>query len=344
LYSDAVEIVTKIHKQVNEMRDAIWCLVALCHDLGYSLSKLNKLNEKVKDVLDFFDLDNFSQVGYHLNIEHQYNMSQFLELIAMEVRIVPDKDEKEAKIKCYREDPTYWRLCRALEKKQHGILSAYLIYKVLGIFADAWVRGPAEEWGLDVNEAADNIIRGAILFAIAQHEFDFAHLNSLGGVAEILILSDELEEFSRFGRQLLSRKYYDTMAHSDIEFDISKEEVAITFHYEVAEHRDLGDFFRRKAERLAQVFSLTLGKAYALPNSYQIGKIIMEAHKGTDSLVIEMTKTGLHKGNLPDFGDYKKGEYSLECKDDKITVINKGEPVLLSKWMEQFDEERRKKK
>ncbi len=76
-------------------------------------------------------------------------------------------------IKCYRDDSIYWRLCRALEKKQHGILSSYLIYKIPGIFADATVRGPAEEWGLDDNEAVENIIRGDILFAIAQHELRY---------------------------------------------------------------------------------------------------------------------------------------------------------------------------
>ena len=85
-------------------------------------------------------------------------------------------------IKCYRDDSTYWRLCRALEKKEHGILSSYLIYKILGIFAESSVRGPAEEWGLNDIEAKENTIRGDILFAIAQHEFDFAHLNQLAQI------------------------------------------------------------------------------------------------------------------------------------------------------------------
>lgn len=37
-------------------------------------------------------------------------------------------------------------------------------------------------------------------------------------IAEILIIADELEEFSRIGRQMSSRKYYDTMAHSNLSF------------------------------------------------------------------------------------------------------------------------------
>jgi len=40
-------------KEVNIYKDAIWCIIALCHDLGYSIEKLNRLNEKVYKVLKF---------------------------------------------------------------------------------------------------------------------------------------------------------------------------------------------------------------------------------------------------------------------------------------------------
>lgn len=233
-----------LESKVNQKRDAIWCLMALCHDLGYSLSKLDRLNDRVKDVLEFIELPNFRGIGYSLDVEHQYNVTQLLDLMALDVRIVPvsgyskkevkkKEDEKDSQykarllkakdddllIKCYKDDSTYWRLCRAIEQKQHGILSSYLIYKMLGIFADTWVRGPAEEWGIEKGEAIDTIIRGDILFAIAQHEFEFAHMSELSSLADILVLADELEEFSRLGRDLLTRHYRGTMAKSQVGFN-----------------------------------------------------------------------------------------------------------------------------
>jgi len=253
----------KLCESVNKHKDAIWCIMALCHDLGYSLSKLEKLNERVQDVLKYFDLPNFRRIGYSLDIEHQSLVSQFLELMAMDVRIVPSTDQKEVVVKCYRDDSTYWRLCRAFEKKQHGILSAYLIYKILGIFADTWVRGPAEEWGLDDEESRDSIIRGDILFAIAQHTFDFAHMDELNSLADILILADELEEFSRYGRDMLSRQYYDTTAETRICFKPKNPQkgknVEIEIIYEAYERlpkKEFRDFFKRKAEQICKFFSL----------------------------------------------------------------------------------------
>ena len=66
------------NKVQEEYRDAIWCIIALCHDLGYSLEKLKLLNKKVRDVVDLFDIPNITDVGYFLDVEHQNLISQFL--------------------------------------------------------------------------------------------------------------------------------------------------------------------------------------------------------------------------------------------------------------------------
>jgi len=343
---------TIITKAVTRYRDAIWCIMALCHDLGYSLEKLSTLNDKVTAVLEFFDISDLERTGYSLDIEHQYLVSQCLELMAMDVRIVPDEDlsevekmdndpqnetknrldgidngklekelekviqertildttelikatlhlddtldednktlkdvrelDKKTLIKCYRDDSTYWRLCRALEKKQHGILSSYLIYKILGIFADATVRGPAEEWGLDDDEVVENIIRGDILFAIAQHEFDFAHISEFNSLADVLILADELEEFSRFGRPLQSREYYPTMADVKVDLtpDPNNEDIMLNITYDVKKDHNLIRFFIRKTERLCRIYSLN--ERGEKRRNYGIKQIIMKARSKSD--------------------------------------------------------------
>ncbi len=338
--------------KVNEKRDAVWCVMALCHDLGYSLAKLDKINDRVRDVLRFFDLREFERVGYSLNLEQQYLVSQALELMSMEVHIDPDERyrdtsidiEERVKIRCYRDDSTYWRLCRAFEQKQHGVLSAYLLFKVLGIFAEASIRETSGEWGLDEDEAVRNVMLGDILFAVAQHEFDFAHVNQIGSLADILLIADELEEFSRYGRQLLTRNYSDTTANAGIcvtpENPRQGDRVEIEIVYDFDEQRQLNDyfmFFWRKARRLCTAYSLDLEPGtddrYCTINGlkmtvrYKGHEMYFELRKGAENR---------NRGYLPETkvqGEkYGEGQYDLSCMDDKILVHAQGGRIDLEEW------------
>ncbi len=353
----------KIIEKVNEHRDAMWCIIALCHDLGYSLAKIGDLNKKVEKVLEFFDIPDFRRFGYSLDIEHQYHVSQFLELMAMDVRIVPSESYKGKKalskedvlIKGYRDDETYWRLCRAFEEKRHGIISAYLIYKILGIFAESWMRSPAEQWGFDDEEAVDNLIRGDILFAIAQHEFEFSHLNHISSLADILILADELEEFSRYGRQLVSRQYYDTTADVEIEFTPHKpkqgEDIDITIKYK-AKHKELKDFasfFILKAERLARTYSLERNRGRNREKG-TIKSIKMTFQKDNEQLVFHLYRdfkktygrlpAAKFKGEANPIGGDKP--VKLKCYDDKICYVDtKGDKKTLDEWFKNLVEHKK---
>ncbi len=439
-----------LNSEITKRRDAMWCVMALCHDLGYSLAKLHNLNEKVQAVLKFYDVANIQNVGYTLDIEHQYLMNQFLELMAMEIRITPgndcqdikglgkrylkdcikdaqgkwkedefkrEKKEKEARAsgkhlikdekekhnylykllkdavaekkltkptrkklkdlarevndnvltKCFRDDAAYWRLCKALERKEHGILSAYLLYKTMGLFANTSVRSTAEEWGLEDEEAIDNIIRGDILFAIAQHEFAFAHVDQMSSLAEILILCDELEEFSRLGRQLQSRKYQDTTATTSVSISYYPEcakpnpkttEIEINMTYN-SQHVDLGEFSGfccRKAKTLCQLFSLDskkrhdetfrireietifhfIGKAPNVDSEHYFRVIFIMNRNGDVKVAVFRSEEIDHPNQvkLDVFASKEMkpiNEVTLECRDDEIYV--KDEDNSFEKWV-----------
>ncbi len=393
-----------INSKVSGKRDAIWCIMALCHDLGYSLAKLRKLNEHVENVLKHYHVSALQRVGYSLDIEHQYLVKQFLELMAMEVRITPKVDGSSLRVisqdrngqteelvtvrrwiertrsmndfkgdeslydrfrdsinshkmqdikteksvdlvrqlnssalaKCYRDDSLYWRLCKSLECKEHGILSAYLIYKTLGIFANAYIRGSAEEWGLVNGEEIYNIIRGNILFGIAQHEFAFAHITNISSLAEILILCDELEEFSRLGHQLQSRDYRPTTAHTRVQIASDDQNPGwVTIHMEYKSvhpsPEDFAKFWVRKAERLCQLFSLPPLKKMEFEEEEERGNNLIRGIKA------KFIYTGKYysRYNQSEFvmerdrGCYleisgrnrKHNQYTLDSRDDKLHLM-----------------------
>jgi len=212
-----------------------------------------------------------------------------------------------------------------------------LIYKILGIFADASMRGVAEEWGFEDPEAIDNIILGDILFAIAQHDFDFAHLNQLSSLADILILADEIEEFSRYGRPLSSRQYHDTTAEVEISFNKAKQgkDIELNITYEVYPSHPLAKFFERKAEKLCRMYSLrqqdtNINNAI----SYTIKSINMTAEQKDEKLRLHLRRDSDNKGYLPGYGDkYGKGEYIIEIHDDKLHVDTKDDRILLKEWL-----------
>ena len=340
MLNEAKDIEKSLLSEANKQKDAIWCITALCHDLGYSLSQLQGLNERVERVLKYFDLPSFTRIGYSFEVEHQYLASQFLDLTVGEVRIVPSSDNKEVLIKNFRNDPDYWRLCRALEKRQHGVYSSFIIYKLLDIFAEVWIRDPAEPWGLDESEAVDNLLRGNILFAIAQHEFEFAHLNTMGSLADILILADELEEFSRFGRQLLARKYNDTMAEVSVSFKPHKttrrRNLDINIAYEVAKDCNEEEFYVRKAKKLCRKYSLSeRDEVSRRPAQYVIANMKMMVIKdGREFSFCLSSDPSKNEGKLPEarIGGYTAGTYHLSCHDDKILVDTEDGSIALERW------------
>jgi len=256
--------------------------------------------------------------------------------------------------KCFRDDASYWRLCKALEQKQHGVVSAYLLYKTMGLFADTSVRSPGEAWGLDDDEAVDNIIRGDILFGIAQHEFAFAHIDQMSSLAEILILCDELEEFTRLGRQLQSRKYHDTTADTwvEVELDPNPEwnpetlprdtTVAITMTYRSRHEtpKDFVEFCCRKAKRLCRLFSLVPDKREKPANDekvYLISKIestfeyyddprdVEDDEKDANHKVVftmrDTTKHPRKEEHAVEITLPSQRHIGLECRDDDIYVV-----------------------
>jgi hypothetical protein len=191
-------------------------------------------------------------------------------------------------------------------------------------------------------------------------------------LAEILILCDELEEFTRLGRQLQSRKYHDTAAETRIK--ISKSEssgnkggatlagnwIDIIMEYD-AQHdkpKDFYGFFARKCEKLCKLYSL--GQSHSEGDTlYNPIASVTAIFKWNDPekpdddpkiCTFEMKENSLH-GTIckPEYKCVKtdkcnikkcpvllksEGRYEMECMDDKVLIKTKCiEDITLRIWL-----------
>lgn len=65
---------------------AIFCISALTHDLGYPLKKINKINKSIKKILPCFGIDNFNEFDFTYNSTQQHFNERFLDILTYNIQ------------------------------------------------------------------------------------------------------------------------------------------------------------------------------------------------------------------------------------------------------------------
>lgn len=198
----------------------IWSMIALTHDLGYPLEKSQEIIEKTKDMMKSF-ISN-PTVSMDLSFDGiQNNMNDFV------VRFMSSKMH-EVDIKCPKDENAdsvdkpfvarlqpkyYFKFQKSLERYNHGILSAIIVYKLLIYFLESDFN-INEDYRFDKEEARQFYIRREILRSVAAHTcHDVYHLDMLN-FGFLLIMADDAQEW---GRKRISELY--VKQTSNYEFD-----------------------------------------------------------------------------------------------------------------------------
>lgn len=199
---------------------SIWSMIALTHDLGYPLEKSQGIIEKTKDMMKLF----ISNPTVSMDISFdgiQNNMNDFVvRFMSSKMHRVEDrcpksdvKTESEKPFVARLQPKYYFKFQKSLERYNHGILSAIIIYKLLIYFLESDFN-INEDYRFDKEEARQFYIRREILRAIAAHTcHDVYHLDMLN-FAFLLIMADDAQEW---GRKRISELY--VRQSSNYEFD-----------------------------------------------------------------------------------------------------------------------------
>lgn len=69
------------------MLDSLRCIVALTHDLGYPLKKVEKINESIKKIIPYFSINRFEGFSFNFESLQQSFIFSFLEALCVNIRI-----------------------------------------------------------------------------------------------------------------------------------------------------------------------------------------------------------------------------------------------------------------
>ncbi|MCK5184059.1 MAG: hypothetical protein KAQ95_07125, partial [Candidatus Heimdallarchaeota archaeon] len=78
-----------------ELDDSIRCVIALAHDLGYPLKKIDKINTEIGKLLPFFAISEFSKFAFEYENIQQFFLENFLQLISDEIGMSVDSSGLE---------------------------------------------------------------------------------------------------------------------------------------------------------------------------------------------------------------------------------------------------------
>jgi|SRR5271157_68266 len=240
---------TEIHefKLEDSEKFAIWTLIALTHDLGYPLEKLDKINQRVLNIMTFFGSSNFYGLRYNLPLQGQFLNDYILRFISSKLVF----DESNELFYPQIQAKYYTKFSNAFEKLSHGIISCILLMKNLVYFLESDFSFPETKVVLKKEEDARQFsIRRDILRAIASHDCDDIYHIRVNNFPFLLKICDELQEWDRpiardrFLPEIGSIVQIQNFTTNTVEFSIEIKQPST----------DYVDFVKKKVERFIRLF------------------------------------------------------------------------------------------
>lgn len=179
----------------NEEISAMWCIIALTHDLGYPLDKVEKVKKRIDAMMNYFGGTGTTDSSFKIPTQHYFINDFILKFISSKLQLVKSGDNKIESYETAMQSKYYLKFSRSFELFNHGIISCVLLMKNMVFFleSDFDLSKPFT----NAEDARQFFIRREILRAIASHtSTDIYHLYA-NSLPFILILSDELQLWGR---------------------------------------------------------------------------------------------------------------------------------------------------
>jgi hypothetical protein len=172
--------------------ECMWAIVALCHDVGYPLSHVERINERARDTLKKQGLMHEGDLRFSFSQQMMPFHDTIIKLIASD----PIVDEGTSKYLTHVQTKYYLKLLKSFDRLDHGIVSSLLISRALVYFLESDLAYDSRK-PLDGEDIRQFFIRREILRAIAAHTCqDIYHL-TFDNLSLLLYMVDEIQCWGR---------------------------------------------------------------------------------------------------------------------------------------------------
>ena len=171
---------------------AMWSIIALTHDLGYPLEKVDKINDQLEKMLNQFGKIGFSRSRFSFETQHDYLVRFLIDFISSIIIRNPNGEWFNHKRVKY-----FTKFAKSWEMFDHGIVSSLILFKALTFFIECGYENLLYGTGLDYAEARQFSIRSEILHSIAAHTTPKIYHIYANTLSFLLVLCDELQEWNR---------------------------------------------------------------------------------------------------------------------------------------------------
>lgn len=181
--------------EINENEwSAMWAIIALCHDIGYPLSHIEKINEKARTTLKKQGLLHEGNLSFNFSPQMLLFHDTIIRMMASSP--VKKDDDNEKEYYTHLQNKYYLKLLKSFDRLDHGIISSLLISRSLVYFLESDYSHDSRK-SLNQDDIKQFFIRREILRAIAAHTCqDIYHL-TFDNLSMLLYLIDEIQCWGR---------------------------------------------------------------------------------------------------------------------------------------------------
>lgn len=149
------------------------------------------------------------------------------------------------------------RYYKDFEEYQHGIMSAFLLMKTVSAFTNSkFVYADNTNVKLSEVDFKSVFIKADILKAISDHTSKGYQIKGIHHSSDLLILVDELEEFSRISRANMNREFVEEFCKSSIYMSDGVLNVDFIFDNKYIDNLNPEISFKGKCERFLTLFDI----------------------------------------------------------------------------------------